>query len=113
MAELEAARGDVERAEGLLRRCLREHPASLGTVLPLGAAMLARGEDPAEVVAQIEGGVADLTPSVRFMLATALYEAGEAEPADPLYAAFADPQPSNGGARRALAETLLSTRRYE
>ncbi len=40
LAELEAARGDVERAEGLLRRCLREHPAYLGTVLPLAAAML-------------------------------------------------------------------------
>ena len=56
LAELEAARGDVERAEGLLRRCLREHPAYLGTVLPLAAAMLARGDAPAEVVAQIEGG---------------------------------------------------------
>ena len=113
LAELEAARGDVERAEGLLRRCLREHPAYLGTVLPLAAAMLRRGEEPAEVVAQIEGGVADLTPSVRFMLATALYEAGEAEAAEPLYAAVVDAQPSNGGARLALAETLLSTRRYE
>ncbi len=113
LAELEAARGDVERSEGLLRRCLREHPAYLGTVLPLAAAMLRRGEEPAEVVAQIEGGVADLTPSVRFMLATALYEAGEAEAAEPLYAAVVDAQPSNGGARLALAETLLSTRRYE
>jgi len=112
LAELEAARGDTERAEGLLRRCLREHPAYLGTVLPLAAAMLRRGEEPAEVRAQIEGGVAELTPSVRFMLATALYEAGEAEAAEPLYAAVVDAQPGNGGARLALAETLLSTRRY-
>jgi tetratricopeptide (TPR) repeat protein len=112
LAELEAARDDQERAEGLLRRCLREHPAYLGTVLPLAAAMLRRGEEPAEVVAQVEGGVAEPTPSVRFMLATALYEAGEAEAAEPLYAAVVDAQPSNGGARLALAETLLSTRRY-
>jgi thioredoxin-like negative regulator of GroEL len=47
------------------------------------------------------------------MLATALYEAGEAEAAEPLYAAVVDAQPGNGGARLALAETLLSTRRYE
>jgi tetratricopeptide (TPR) repeat protein len=46
------------------------------------------------------------------MLATALYEAGEAEAAEPLYAAVVEAQPTNGGARLALAETLLSTRRY-
>jgi tetratricopeptide (TPR) repeat protein len=113
LAELEARRGDAERAEGLLRRCLREHPEYLGSVLPLADAMLRRGEEAAEVVAQIEGAVAALTPSVRFMLATALYEAGEAEVAEPLYAAVVDAQPTNGGARLALAETLLSTKRYE
>jgi tetratricopeptide (TPR) repeat protein len=113
LAELEARRGDAERAEGLLRRCLREYPAYLGCVLPFAAAMLRRGEEAEEVVAQIEGAVAELTPSVRFMLATALYEAGEAEAAEPLYAAVVDAQPTNGGARLALTETLLSTRRYE
>jgi tetratricopeptide (TPR) repeat protein len=112
LAELERAR-DPERAEGLLRRCLLEHPTYLGSVLPLADMMLARGAETEEVVAQIECGVAALTPSVRFMLATALYEAGQAEAAEPHYAAIVAAQPGNGGARLALAETLLSTRRYE
>ena len=111
LAELERAR-DPERAEDLLRRCLREHPAYLGSVLPLAAAMVARGVPAAQVVAEVKGAVAEPTPSVRFMLATALYEAGEAAAAEPLYAAVVDAQPGNGGARLALAETLLSTRRY-
>ncbi|MBS1894316.1 MAG: glycosyltransferase [Actinobacteria bacterium] len=111
LAELERAR-DPRRAEELLRRCLREHPSYLGTVLPLAATMIARGAPAPEVVAEIEGAVAEPTPSVRFMLATALYEAGEAEAAEPLYAAVVAAQPANGGARLALAETLLSTRRY-
>lgn len=111
LAELERTR-DSARAEGLLRRCLREHPSYLGTVLPLAAAMIARGAPAGQVIADIEGAVAEPTPSVRFMLATALYEAGEAEAAEPLYAAVVEAQPTNGGARLALAETLLSTRRY-
>jgi tetratricopeptide (TPR) repeat protein len=112
LAELERGR-DAERAEDLLRRCLREHPAYLGSVLPLASLMVSRGAPTAEVVAEIEGAVAEPTPSVRYMLATALYEAGEAEAAEPLYAAVVEAQPGNGGARLALAETLLSTRRYE
>ncbi|MBS1862451.1 MAG: glycosyltransferase family 2 protein [Actinobacteria bacterium] len=111
LAELERAR-DPERAEGLLRRCLGEYPSYLGSVLPLAAAEVARGVPTERVIADIEGAVAEPTPSVRFMLATALYEAGEAEAAEPLYAAVVEAQPGNGGARLALTETLLSTRRY-
>jgi tetratricopeptide (TPR) repeat protein len=111
LAELERTR-DPRRAEGLLRRCLREHPSYFGTVLPLAAAMIARGAPAGQVIADIEAAVAEPTPSVRFMLATALYEAGEAAAAEPLYAAVVEAQPTNGGARLALAETLLSTRRY-
>ncbi len=113
LAAIESARGNPGRAEELLRRCLREHPSYVGAVLPLAAAMLARGEVPEEVVATIEAAVAEPTPSVRFMLATALYEAGLAAAAEPLYAAVVEAQPGNGGARLALAETLLSQRRYE
>jgi tetratricopeptide (TPR) repeat protein len=111
LAELERGR-DPERAEELLRRCLREHPSYLGCVLPLAAAMLARGVPADQVAAEIEAAVAEPTPSVHFMLATALYEAGEADAAEPLYAAVVEAQPGNGGARLALVETLLSTRRY-
>jgi tetratricopeptide (TPR) repeat protein len=111
LADLERER-DPERAEDLLRRCLREHPSYLGSVLPLAATMLARGVPAEGVAAEIEAAVAEPTPSVHFMLATALYEAGEADAAEPLYAAVVEAQPGNGGARLALAETLLSTRRY-
>ena len=96
----------------LLRRCLDEHPGYLGSVLPLADAMLRRGATPEEVIATIEAGVEEMTPSVRFMIATALYEAGSPEVAEPLYRAVTEAQPDNGFARLALAETLLSTRRY-
>ena len=112
LAELEAERGEGERAEELLRRCLREHPGYLGSVLPLAAAMLRRGAAPEEVRETIEAGVAELTPSVRFMLASALYEAGHPDAAEPLYRAVVEAQPGNGTARLALAEALLSLRRY-
>lgn len=112
LAAVEAKRGDTAAGEAALRRCLREHPAYLGSVLPLASAMLARGEDAEVVGATICEGVAEVTPSVRFMLATALYEAGHAEQAEPLFAAVVAAHPSRGAARLALAETLLTQRRY-
>lgn len=112
LAAVEAKRGDAAAGEAALRRCLREHPAYLGSVLPLASAMLARGDAADAVAATIEEGVAEVTPSVRFMLASALYEAGHAEHAEPLFAAVVAAHPGRGAARLALAETLLSQRRY-
>lgn len=108
LAEVERERGGADRAEQLLDRCLREHPRYLGSVLPLCQALLRRGAAPEEVVARIEEGVEEMTPSVRFMAATALYEAGHPEAAEPLFRAVVAAQPDNGSARLALAETLLS-----
>ncbi|HVY96574.1 MAG TPA: glycosyltransferase family 2 protein [Solirubrobacterales bacterium] len=108
LAEVERERGEEDRAEQLLDRCLREHPRYLGSVLPLCQALLRRGAAPEEVVARIEEGVEEMTPSVRFMTATALYEAGHPETAEPLFRAVVAAQPDNGSARLALAETLLS-----
>jgi tetratricopeptide (TPR) repeat protein len=113
LAEVESERGDLAHAEELLRRCLEEHPGYLGSVLPLAEAMLRRDAPAQQVVATIEAGVREMTPSVRFMTATALYEAGWPEAAEPLYRAVTEAQPDNGFARLALAEALLSTRRYE
>jgi tetratricopeptide (TPR) repeat protein len=113
LAELEAERGDHARAERLLRDCLAAHPAYLGSVLPLAQAMLAGGAAPDAVVATISEGVADLTPSVRSMVATALYEAGHAAAAEPHFAAVVERQPDNGFARLALAEALLSQQRWD
>ncbi len=112
LAELERERGRSERERELLRRCLERHPEYLGGVLPLAAALLRGGAEPDEVVATIETGVREVTPSVSFMLATALYEAGHAAAAEPHYAAVVAAQPANGFARLALAEALLSQRRY-
>jgi len=112
LAEVEAERGEHAAAEALLRRCLREHPDYFGSVLPLATTMLRRGADPEETIETIASGVAELTPSVRFMLATALYEAGHPEAAEPFYRAVVEAQPDNGTARLAHAEALLSLRRY-
>jgi tetratricopeptide (TPR) repeat protein len=113
LAELIREEGEEERAERLLRRCLAEHPGYLGTVLPLTELLLRRGAAPKQAVATIEAGVVEPTPSVRFMLATALYEAGHPAAAEPLYGAAAEAQPGNGFAQLGRAEALLSLRRYE
>jgi tetratricopeptide (TPR) repeat protein len=56
--------------------------------------------------------VAALTPTVRFMLGTALYEAGRTEAAEAQYRLLLEAQPGSGMARVALAEALLSQRRW-
>jgi tetratricopeptide (TPR) repeat protein len=99
-------------AEDLLTRCLDEHPGFLGAVHPLADAMLANRREPDAVVAEIESRVAKLTPSVRFMLGTALYEAGAAEAAEAQFRALLDQQPASVPARVALAEAMLSQARY-
>ena len=90
-----------------------EHPGYLGSVLPLADGDAAPAARPrARSSPTVEARVAEPTPSVRFMLATALYEAGAAEAAEPLYRAVVEAQPGNGFAHLALAEALLSQRRY-
>jgi len=113
LAEIRREQGDVDGAVALLDPCLAAHPGFFGTVLPLASAMLAAGAAPAAVVARVEQLVGDLTPTVRYMLATALYEHGEAEAAEAQYRLVLERQPSNGAARVAVAEALLSQRRYD
>jgi tetratricopeptide (TPR) repeat protein len=99
-------------AESLLERCLDDHPGFLGAVHPYAGAMLANGREPAAVVEQVESRVAKLTPSVRFMLGVALYEAGAADAAEAQFRAVLDQQPGSVPARVALAESILSQARY-
>jgi tetratricopeptide (TPR) repeat protein len=99
-------------AEALLARCIDEHPGFLGAVHPYAAAMLAAGRDADDVVATIEERVEKLTPSARFMLGTALYEAGAAEAAEAQFRAVLGQQPGSVPARVALGEALLSQGRY-
>ena len=54
-----------------------------------------------------------MTPTVRFMLGTALYEAGRTEAAEGQYRLLLEAQPGSGCARVALAEALLSQRRWD
>jgi tetratricopeptide (TPR) repeat protein len=111
LAEVRSARGELEAAEALLTRCLDEHPGYLGAVLPLAAAMLARGTEPAAVVERI--AVGEISPSTHFMLGTALYEAGHAAEAEPRFRAVLERQPDNHAARLAVAEALLSQRHFD
>jgi tetratricopeptide (TPR) repeat protein len=99
-------------AEQLLERCLVEH-GFLGAVHPAAAAMLANGREAGAVVAAIESCVEKLTPSARFMLGSALYEAGAAGPAEEQFRVVLEQQPGSVPARVALAEAILSQARYE
>jgi tetratricopeptide (TPR) repeat protein len=56
--------------------------------------------------------MAEDTPSLRFLLAVPLYEAGAAEAAERELRVVLERQPHAGAARVALAEALLSQRRY-
>lgn len=113
IAEIKHARGETGEAVAMLDACLAEHPGFFGLVLPFAAALLADGVEPAAVAARVEAQVAQLTPTVRFMLGTALYEAGETEAAEAQYRSLLADQPGSGAARVALAEALLSQARWD
>ena len=76
LAEVLRRRGAVEEAEETLRGCLREHPGFLAAVDPYAALLLRRGVPAAEVVETVHALVADSSPSMRFLLAVSLSEAG-------------------------------------
>src|SRR4051812_25279530 len=108
-----AAMAPADEQQQLLTRCLEEHPEFYGPVLPLATAMLQTGSEPAEVTAAIESRVAKPTATVRFMLGTALYEAGAAAEAERQFRALLELQPDLSQGRLALAEAVLSQARYD
>jgi tetratricopeptide (TPR) repeat protein len=112
LAEALRRRGAVEEAEETLRGCLREHPGFLAAVDPYAALMLRRGVPAAEVVETVHALVADSSPSMRFLLAVALSEAGAVAEAEAELRAVLEAQAGNAHARVALAETLLALGRY-
>ena len=112
LAELHLRRGEHAEARVLLDWCLTNQPAFFGTVLPYATALLAGGSSPAQVVAEIERRVAEPTPTIRFMLGTALFERGAGEAAEHQYRQVLARQPHNPQARVALAEVLLYQRRF-
>src|SRR3954453_5333178 len=92
------ALGQITRgadAERYLERCLDEHPGFLGAIHPAAVAMLANRREPSAVVAAIEAKADKLTPSARFMLGSALYEAGAADAAEQQFRAVLDQQPGS------------------
>jgi tetratricopeptide (TPR) repeat protein len=112
LAELRRAIGQSEPALELLEHCLREHPQFIGSVLPYAGTLLAEGIDAEEVVAKLEAQVPNPTPAARFMLGTALYEAGATAEGEAQFRAVLARQPRSGRARVALGEALLAQRRY-
>ncbi|WP_259313393.1 glycosyltransferase [Capillimicrobium parvum] len=112
LGDLRREQGRLDDAEPLLHRALVEHPRFLGTVDPLAATMLARCADPATVVTTVHGAFDHVTPAARFMLALALYEAKAVQEAEVELRAVLDAQPDAAVPRLALAEALLSQRRY-
>jgi tetratricopeptide (TPR) repeat protein len=112
LAEVLRHRGALEEAEATLRGCLQEHPGFLAAVDPYAAALLRRGVPAAEVVETVHALVADSTPSVRFLLAVALSEAGAVAQAEIELRVLLDAQPANAHAHVALAETLLAQGRF-
>jgi tetratricopeptide (TPR) repeat protein len=113
LAELKRAQGDRAGAIEQLERCVREYPHFVGSVMPYAAALLADGIDADAVVAEVESRMPEPLPAARFMLATALYEAGASGAAEVQFRRVLASQPHSGRARVALAETLLAQRRYE
>jgi tetratricopeptide (TPR) repeat protein len=112
LAELRQARGEIEPAIELLERCLREHPQFIGSVLPYTSALLTNGVDPEEVVSKLEAHTPNPSPAARFMLGTALYEAGATAAGEAQFRAVLERQPRSSRARVALGEALLAQRRY-
>jgi tetratricopeptide (TPR) repeat protein len=113
LGELRLSRGEVEPAIALLERCVREHPTFIGSVLPYASALLAAGSEPQDVVAEVTRRLPEPPAAARFLLGTALYEAGAAAAGEEQFRAVLERQPHSSRARVALAETLLAQRRYE
>jgi glycosyltransferase involved in cell wall biosynthesis/Tfp pilus assembly protein PilF len=112
LGEVHHRAGRLEEAERVLRDAFAANPRFLGAVEPLAQVLLEREVPGDEVAATIHGLVAEDTPSMRFLLAVPLYEAGAAEAAERELRAVLDRQPHVAPARIALAEALLSQKRY-
>lgn len=112
LADLRLEAGEADAAAQLLERALEEHPRFIGTVLPFATALLARGDQPAQVSARVERLLGEPSPAARFLLGTALYEGGAAAAGERQFREVLRARPHSGRARVALGETLLAQRRY-
>ena len=108
LGELATARGELEEAEELFRRSLRDYPHYVSPILPLAVTMLRRGATPAEVLAEVPEG----KPSALLLAATACFEAGHAEEPETWFRTVLERQPANAVARLGRAESLIALKRY-
>jgi tetratricopeptide (TPR) repeat protein len=113
LAEIALDRGDGAHALELLDASIEQFPGYHGLVLPYATALLATGSTPADAVAEVERRVETPTATVRFMLGTALIERGEATAAAAQFERVIAQQPGSARGRIALADALLSLRRWD
>ena len=112
LATMHLNRRQTEPALELLGWCIEHHPEHIGTIYPYTTALLQSGTDPETVVAQVEKAGPKLPSAGRFMLATALFEQGHADLAEPQFRSVIEKQPHGWAARAALVESLMYQRRY-
>jgi tetratricopeptide (TPR) repeat protein len=112
LAQLHVRHGEFEKARELLDWCITEHPDFAGVVQPYATVMLALGASPDAVADEIETRIPELSPSVRFILAGALYRHGAMQAAEQQYRAALAARPTSFHIRTGLAEALLHQGRY-
>jgi tetratricopeptide (TPR) repeat protein len=106
------ARGKGDEAEQLLLDTLAVHPRHDGAIEPLALAMLGRGASAQDVAEAVRSHTGEPTADVRFALAAAFHGAGLAAAAETELRAALDQAPELDAARVALAEALLSQKRF-
>jgi tetratricopeptide (TPR) repeat protein len=114
LAAIRVGAGDRAGAATLLRQSLAFKPGFPPSLEALAGVLLRQRRPVAEVldeVQELSGG--ELAPSVRFLVAVAVYEAGWVVDAERMLREIVAAQPSAGPARVALAEALLSQGRLE
>ena len=112
LATMHLNRSRWEQALELLQWCIEHHAEHIGTIYPYATALLQSGAEPATVVEQVEKAGPKLTAAGRFMLATALFEQGQASLAESQFRKVIEKQPHGWSARAALVESLMYQRRY-
>jgi tetratricopeptide (TPR) repeat protein len=112
LARLHMGRAEIAPARELLEWCLEHHPGFLGVAAPYTTVRLAVGDDPADVIAELEERLDAVTPAVRHAVGVALQAAGALPAAEQQYRLCLDGVPSATPVRVALAELLLRRGAY-
>ena len=87
--------------------CLERYPTFYGAVAPYLILLLRAGMPAEAAVADVERRVGSVTPTLRFVLGSALLDTGALPAAERQYRSVLADQPDDAQARIALAETLL------